>query len=99
MSKNIYTIAILKAKPGRLGELKATLETLAAETRKEPGAHEYFFIQDENVDSDTILSYERWENAEEESKHWDTPHLNEALERLGDILDSNPTIYKGLQVI
>lgn len=99
MSKNIYTIAILRAKPGRLDDLKTTLETLAAETRKELGAQEYFFIQDENVDSNTILSYERWENAEEEQKHWETPHLNEALTRLGDILDGDPVIYKGLKTI
>lgn len=99
MSKNIYTIAVLKAKPGRLDDLKATLESLADETRKEPGAQEYFFIQDENVDTDTILSYERWENAEEESKHWETPHLNRALEELDDILDGDPIIYKGFQVI
>lgn len=99
MSKNIYTIAILKAKPGRLHDLKATLETLATETRKEPGAQEYFFIQDENVDSNTILSYERWENAEEEQKHWETPHLNEAIKQLGDILDGDPVIYKGLKTI
>ena len=99
MSKNIYTIAVLKAKPGRLQDLKSTLEALASETRKESGAQEYFFIQDEDVDTDTILSYERWENAEEESKHWETPHLNRALEKLGDILDGDPVIYKGFQVI
>ena len=99
MSQNIYTIAVLKAKPGRLGDLKSTLEALAAETRMEPGAQEYFFIQDENVDSDTILSYERWENAEEERKHWETPHLNRALEQLGDILAGPPAIYKGFQII
>ena len=99
MSKNIYTIAVLKAKPGRLQDLKSTLGALASETRKEAGAQEYFFIQDENVDTDTILSYERWENAEEESKHWETPHLNKALEELGNILDGDPIIYKGFQVI
>ena len=99
MSKNIYTIAVLKAKPGRLQDLKSTLEALASETRKESGAQEYFFIQDEDVDTDTILSYERWENAEEESKHWETPHLKRALEELGDILDGAPVIYKGSQVI
>ena len=99
MSRNIYTIAVLKAKPGRLDDLKVTLETLAAETRKESGAQEYFFIQDESHDNNTILSYERWEKAEEESKHWETPHLNHALGQLGDILDGDAVIHKGFKVI
>lgn len=99
MSKNIYTIAVLKAKPGRLDDLKSTLETLAAETRKELGAQEYFFIQDEAHDTNTILSCERWENSEEESKHWQTPHLNKALEQLGDILDGDAIIHKGRRII
>ena len=99
MSKNTYTIAILKAKPGRLDDLKLTLETLAAETRKELGAQEYFFIQDESHDTNTILSYERWENADEEGKHWKTPHLNKALNELGDILDGDAIIHKGPKII
>lgn len=99
MSKNVYTIAVLKAKPGRLDDLKSTLETLAAETRKELGAQEYFFIQDVAHDTNTILSYERWENAEEEGKHWESPHLNKALEQLGGILDGEAIIHKGSKII
>ena len=99
MSNNIYTIAVLKAKPGRLDDLKATLEALAAETRKELGAQEYFFIQDKSHDTDTIVSYERWENADEEKKHWETPHLTKALQELGDILDGDPIIHKGFKII
>ncbi len=99
MSRNIYTIAVLKAKPGRLDELKSTLGALVAETRKELGAQEYFFIQDESHDSNTILSYERWENAAEESKHWKTPHLNKALDPLADVLEGDAIIHKGFKII
>ncbi len=99
MSHNIYTIAVLKAKEGRVEDLKSTLETLAAETRKEPGAKEYFFIHDEHHNKNTIVSYERWENVEEERKHWKTPHLNGAIEQLKDILDGAPIIHKGYKII
>ena len=99
MSQNIYTIAVLKAKPGRLGDLKATLEALAVETRKEAGAHEYFFVQDENHDPNTIVSYERWENAAEEKSHWDTPHLKAAISAMGDILDDKPQVHRGYKII
>jgi len=99
MNKNIYTIAVLKAKPGRLEDLKSTLKDLATKTRKETGAHEYFFIHDESHDTNTILSYERWESSEKESKHWQTPHLKKALEQLSDILEGDAIIHKGFKVI
>ncbi len=99
MSENVYTIAILKAKKGCLGNLKDTLSVLATETRKEPGAIEYFFVQDVNHDPNTIVSYEKWQNATEEAKHWQTPHLKIAIETMKDILDGEPIIHKGLKVI
>ena len=99
MSVNIFTIAVLKAREGRLDDLKATLTALAEETRKEPGAHEYFFVQDENHDTNTIVSYERWETAEEEKKHWGTPHLKSAIDAMADILNGAPQIHRGYKVI
>ena len=99
MSENIYTIAILKAKEGRLDDLKNTITKLAAETRKEPGAIEYFFIQDQNHDPNTIVSFEKWQNAEKEAQHWQTPHLKAAIEAMKDILDGDPIVHKGLKVI
>ncbi len=99
MSENIYTIAVLTAKAGRLDDLKSVLEALAKETRKESGAIEYFFIHDESHNSNTIVSYEKWENAGEEGKHWKTPHLTNALEQLKDILDGEPVIHKGPKII
>ena len=99
MNENIYTIAVLKAKEGRIGDLKSTLENLAEETRKEAGAVEYFFVHDENHDNNTIISYEKWINANEEAKHWETPHLNNAISKLKDILDGDPIIHRGPKVI
>ena len=99
MNDNIYTIAVLKAKEGRIGDLKATLENLAEETRKETGAVEYFFVHDEFHDNNTIVSYEKWVNADEEAKHWETPHLNHAINQLGDILEGDPIIHRGPKVI
>ncbi len=99
MSENIYTIAVLTAKAGHLDDLKSVLEALAKKTRKESGAIEYFFIHDENHNPNTIVSYEKWENANEEGKHWKTPHLTNAMEQLKDILDGEPAIHRGPKII
>lgn len=99
MNAHFYTIAVLTAKEGRLSDLKATLETLAQETRKEPGALKYFFVHDQNHDANTIVSYEKWKNAEEEYKHWKTPHLVHAIKQLENILDGAPVIHKGPIII
>ena len=99
MNTHFYTVAVLTAKEGRLADLKAILEVLAQKTRKESGAVEYFFIQDQNHNSNTIVSYEKWINAEEENKHWETPHLKQAIEQFDEILDGPPIVYKGPIII
>lgn len=59
MSTNTYTIAVLKAKPGKAGSLISILERLAGETRKEAGAVEYGFIQDQMDQTRTCQPTER----------------------------------------
>ena len=55
--------------------LRASHQMSKKETPNEPGANDYFFLQDENYDENTIVSYEKWESAEAESAHWKTPPL------------------------
>lgn len=98
MATTIYTIAVLKAKPGKADALIAVLERLAAETRKEDGAEEYGFIRDQKT-RDVVLSYERWADADAESAHWKTPHLAAAVEQFKDLLDGDPIIHKGTKII
>lgn len=97
--QQVFVVAELTAQDGKFDEMKKIFEDLAAETRKEKGAVEYFFIEDQSKPN-TLLSIERWENAEEEAKHWETSHLNKALESATKILvDNKAIIHKGLQVI
>lgn len=98
MNENVYTIAILVAKPGQVDALVAALEALAAATREEPGALEYGFIRDHKR-PEVILSYERWRDAEAESAHWQTPHLKRALGRFEALLDGKPAVYTGAKII
>ena len=98
MSEYMYTIAELTAKESKFDELKSILTDLATDTRKEAGAIEYFFILDKEK-ANTILSYEKWRTVDDESAHWETPHLNSAIEKLTNVLERNPVIHKGHQII
>lgn len=98
MNEHFYTIAELTAKESKLDELKSVLTDLANETRKEGGVIEYFFIQSKEK-TNTILSIEKWKNAEDENAHWNTPHLISAIDKLANILVDDPVIHKGHQVI
>ena len=46
MTEKVYTVAVLKAKPGKAEALISALKELAAETRNEEGVEEYGFIRD-----------------------------------------------------
>ena len=98
MTEKIYTIAVLPAAEGKIGLLIEHLEMLAEQTRKEAGCIEYGFYQHQS-NPNVVLSYEVWRDAEAEAAHWKTPHLTAAIEAFSDILDGQPTIYKGPRII
>ena len=98
MAEKIYTNAILKAKQNKLDEMIAVLEELASHTRQEAGALQYGFYQSQ-TDPNVVLSFEEWQDVNVESEHWKTPHLTSAIEAFKEILDGDPIIYKGSQII
>lgn len=98
MKANVYTIAVLPAADGRADELLTTLQSLADSTRQERGCIEYGFYQDA-ADSNRVISFERWVDQDAEDSHWQTPHLKEALDAMGDLLASEPQIFKAQKVI
>lgn len=98
MHQNVYTIAVLPAKEGRIDDLLKTLETLAKATRQEHGCIEYGFYQDRDRPS-TVLSFERWVDSDAEDSHWQTPHLKHAIGAMGDILEREPEIFKATNII
>ncbi len=98
MQQNVYTIAVLPAKEGRIDDLLNTLEALAEATRQEHGCIEYGFYQDRER-SNTVLSFERWVDPDAEDRHWQTPHLKNAMKAMGDILERDPDIFKATNII
>ncbi len=98
MQSNVYTIAVLLAREGRLDDLLATLESLASETRQERGCIEYGFYHD-STNANTVLSFERWVDAEAEDSHWQTSHLKQAIDAMDDILATRPQIFRAKKII
>ena len=99
MKKQFFVVAELIAQEGKFEELKQIFEELAEETRKEKGAVEYLFIEDQSKPN-TLLSIEKWENTDEDAKHWETPHLQKALTNADRIMVNNRAIiHKGFKII
>ena len=98
MHENVYTVAVLPAKEGHLDDLLSVLRVLADATRQERGCIEYGFYR-ATEDGNTVLSFERWVDASAEDAHWETTHLKDALEAMGDLLQSEPQVFKTKCVI
>ena len=98
MTENRYTIAVLTAKDGRVDELIGTLAGLAEATRTEPGCIEYGFYRDV-TNANTVISFERWVDTAAEDAHWETTHLNDALQALESVLEAAPAIHKANKII
>ncbi|EAY27379.1 putative quinol monooxygenase [Microscilla marina] len=92
MSIQVFTVASLEAKEGKLEELKQILVGLAEKTRQEKGNIEYLIIEDPSKPH-SLFSIEKWENEEAESKHWKTPHLKDTLAKAEGLLAGEPTMH------
>jgi quinol monooxygenase YgiN len=89
---SIYLTAIIKAKTEFTGEVKDTLERMAAETRKEPACVIYDLhqaIDDESV----FVFYEIWENQAGLDNHNQQPYIKEFVSRADNLLREMPTLY------
>ena len=98
MSNQIFTVVTLTARDGQFDALKEVVKELARATRNEPGAQEYLIIEDAATPN-TVFSIEKWENETEEAKHWEMPHLKEALAKMEPLLGAAPVVRKGKLLI
>ncbi|WP_313386390.1 putative quinol monooxygenase [Chishuiella sp.] len=88
----IYVTAIVKSKPEFREELKAILDNLVVETRKENASILYDLhrsIEDEN----TFVFYEIWENKEGLDQHNKQPHIQKFVDFIDGKLQEAAQIY------
>jgi quinol monooxygenase YgiN len=84
--KHLTVIATIKAKPGRVEDLKRELLRLVAPTRVEDGCINYDLHQDKENPA-TFVFYENWTSKEALDKHLQSPHILNYLEREDELLE------------
>lgn len=93
MTNTIRVIALFKARPDKVGALKAFLSQIIAPTWKEAGCLRYELHQ--NASDPTDFAFiEEWENHAAIDAHMQTRHIQEALPRVGDFLTAPPDIRR-----
>jgi quinol monooxygenase YgiN len=85
MSKQITTIARLKAKPGAEARLEELLKSLIEPTRAESGCIDYTMHRDLE-EPGAYYFYDNWRSQEDLDAHFETPHIKRVLEIAPDVL-------------
>lgn len=89
---SIYLTAILKSKKGSVQDLKAILENMVVNTRKEDACEKYELQQ--NLDDETIfIFHEIWKSREGLDSHNQQPYIKEFVEKAPELLDRPAEIY------
>ena len=85
MSKQITTIARLKAKPGAEVRLEELLKSLIEPTRAESGCIDYTMHRDLE-EPGVYYFYDNWRSQEDLDAHFATPHMKRIIEIAPDVL-------------
>jgi quinol monooxygenase YgiN len=85
MSKQITTIARLKAKPGAEARLEEVLKSLIEPTRAESGCIDYTMHRDLE-EPGTYYFYDNWRSQEDLDAHFAMPHMQRVIEIASDVL-------------
>jgi quinol monooxygenase YgiN len=89
----LTVIASMRAKPGKEQDLREILEALVEPTMQEAGSVNYDLHQS-ITDPGVFYFYENWESAEHLDAHMQTPHLQQALGRVDELLDGGLTLER-----
>lgn len=87
----LSVIATIRARSGKVDELRALLESLVGPTRAEDGNVTYALHQGAQ-DPAVFVFYENWTSQEHLDAHLGSPELHEALGRASELLDGDVAI-------
>ena len=88
MTQTICVVARVKAKSGRVSEMKEVLIGLLAPTRSEPGCIHYELLEN-RADPSEFTFIEEWRDAESIQAHFAKDYIQKAIGRLPEIGDGD----------
>ncbi|MGD0251490.1 MAG: putative quinol monooxygenase [Verrucomicrobiota bacterium] len=90
-ARTVTVVATFQAKPGKENELRAALTGLVAPTRKEAGCLNYnLHVSPE--DPAKFLFHENWASQAHLDAHFQSPHVQKLLPRVGELCVTSPEI-------
>jgi quinol monooxygenase YgiN len=89
---NIYITAVIKAKQAYQEQVKAVLDNMVKQTRKEIGCLQYDLHQDIS-DPNTFIFYEIWQDKQVLDAHNQQPYIQEFGSIIDVKLQEQPEIY------
>ncbi|WP_282034909.1 putative quinol monooxygenase [Metabacillus indicus] len=87
----ITITAILKAKEGKEGELRAELQNVLAPSLAEEGCMEYT-LHESAEDERVFVFYETWKDAEALQQHIDSAHYQAYRKNTADLMESREVL-------
>ncbi|MDX1672064.1 MAG: putative quinol monooxygenase [Balneolaceae bacterium] len=90
---SLHVIARLKAKEDKRNELRSLLSGLVSLTREEPGCLSYELL--ENMNNELEFTFvEEWRDEQALSKHFETDHIQNAIEMFPELVDGDLRLTK-----
>jgi quinol monooxygenase YgiN len=93
----VKIVAILVAKPGKAGGLKALLDGMVAPCRAEPGNLRWDVWQDQ-ANPDRFVLDELYTDMAAIAAHRETPHFKNYFAHINDLADRTPLVLDAVHV-
>jgi quinol monooxygenase YgiN len=90
---SLRVIARVKARPGKVNELRSVLSSLVEPTHKEPGCISYKLLQNKEDPTDFAF-IEEWQSSSALQSHFATKHFKDALVKLPNLVAAEPDIQR-----
>jgi quinol monooxygenase YgiN len=98
VATHMKTTALLKARPGKAGELVTLLRALANHSRSEPGNLRWDLWQDQQ-DETTFIIDELYKDIDSVEAHRATPHFQNYASRINELASRTAVTSRPLDVV
>jgi quinol monooxygenase YgiN len=97
MATPVKIVAILAAKPGKAGELRALLDGMVIASRAEPGNLQYDLWRD-HADAGRFVLMELYADEAAVAAHRASPHFNNYLAQINDLAERTAMTLDAIDV-